>query len=104
MFCLHPTNSFASESQLRVTGNCALLQAALDGLTSFTGEESPRHRNYGFGVQSVKVDPPDSEQYVNVGGRNLVGLYLTVWVRKPFLPHISSWQVPLPPSSHYSAI
>lgn len=69
------------------------MQSAIDGLTTFTGEESPRQRNYGFGVQSVKEDPPESEQYVHVGGRNLVGLYLSVWVRKPLLSHVSSWQV-----------
>lgn len=41
----------------------------------------------------------DAEQYVNVGGRLLVGLFLTVWVRKPLLPYISAWQVPPPPPS-----
>lgn len=78
------------------------MQSAIDGLTSFTGEESPRHRNYGFGVQEVKEDPTESEQYVHVGGRNLVGLYLSVWVRKPLLPHITSWQVMQLPSLHHS--
>lgn len=69
------------------------MQSAIDGLTTFTGEESPRRRNCGFGVHSAKEDPPESEQYVHLGGRNLVGLYLSVWVRKPLLPHVSSWQV-----------
>jgi hypothetical protein len=80
------------------------VQNAIDGLTSFTGEESPRHRNYAFGVEAVKVDAPDSDQYVNVGGRNLVGLFLSVWVRKPLLPHISSWQVLQLPYLHSSTI
>eukprot|EP00892_Ulva_mutabilis_P005822 jgi/Ulvmu1/3611/UM017_0023.1 len=46
----------------------------------------------GFGVQQLKEDPVDAEQYVNVGGRLMVGLFLTVWVRKPLLPYISAWQ------------
>lgn len=49
----------------------------------------------GFGVKEVKEDPVDAEQYVNVGGRLLVGIFLSVWVRKPLLPYITAWQVHL---------
>ena len=46
----------------------------------------------GFGVTDVAENPEDREVYVHIGGRQLVGLYLTIWARKPVAPHISSWQ------------
>jgi hypothetical protein len=70
-----------------------VVQNAMDKLASFNGEESPKHSKLGFGVSEVKHEAPEAEQYVHVGGRALVGLYLSVWIRKPLLQHTSAWQV-----------
>jgi hypothetical protein len=56
-------------------------------------------QHVGFGVQQVLADPRDHEQYVHVGGRQMVGLYLSVWARKPIADSISCWQVRFPSSN-----
>ena len=47
----------------------------------------------GFGVSEVAQSPADHEQYVHIGGRQMVGLYVSVWARKPVAENVSAWQV-----------
>lgn len=81
------------------------LQAVLNGLNSMGADGTPpaaaatpaddvdADAPIGFGVKQVLTEPKDHQQFIHIGGRQLVGLYLTVWARKPVAEHVSAWQV-----------
>jgi hypothetical protein len=85
-----------------------MMQNALDALNSFGGQHAPEAASngaenthavgggssgLGFGVKEALAAPKDHQVYEKVGGKHLVGLYLSVWVRKPLAQHVSAWQV-----------
>jgi hypothetical protein len=52
-----------------------------------------REQQFGFGVSGPPESLAEHEWYVRIGGRQLVGIYLSVWARKPVSECISGWQV-----------
>jgi hypothetical protein len=86
----------------------ATLQNAINGLNNFDGgaepsQDAPGVENahslgagssgLGFGVTDAFEEPKEHQIYERIGGKLLVGLYLSVWARKPVATHVSAWQV-----------
>eukprot|EP00958_Prasinococcus_capsulatus_P018890 scaffold2261_cov405-Prasinococcus_capsulatus_cf.AAC.21 len=67
---------------------------ALTCLLSSTGEQQPvATPEGGPGVRQLPQDVPEEEGYVQIGSKQLVGIYLTVWMKASLWSHTNHIEV-----------